>query len=179
MRHILALLLAAAVAAGCHGRRDAIDVYFPQRLGADGPPGQVVPVLEPVERERRSEMSPAWQALLELRQGPTPAERALGFEPALDVDERPLRVRIHGSTATVELTAAPDLYGTAAIVYALTSVEGVERVGLRVAGRACCLHRRDGRYDRFADRSRFGYWTGAPCELRTRADEARCRRDGR
>lgn len=175
---MLALLLAAAVA-GCHGGGDAIDVYFPQRIGADGPRGQVVPVLEPVERGRRHEMSPAWQALLELRHGPTPAERALGFEPALDVDERPLAVRVHGSTATVALAAAPDLYGTAAIVFALTSVEGIERVGLRVDGRACCLPRMDGGYDRFADRSRFGYWTGVPCELRTRPDEVRCRRDER
>ena len=179
MRSTLSLLAIGVFVAGWHGGRDAGDVYFPQRLGADGPHGQVVPVLGPVERERRPGMSAAWQALLELRQGPTPTERALGFEPALALDERPLTIDVRDAAAVVHLADAPDLYGTAAIVYALTSIDGIERVGLRVNGRACCLYRTDGRYDRFAGRSRFRYWTGVPCELRTRPDEVRCRHDDR
>lgn len=176
MRFFLALVLAAALA-GCHGDDSTVTVYLEQRLGADGPSGQVAPVLEPVERDRRPQMSAAWQALLELRQGPTPGERGRGFEPTLDVDARPLSLELEGSTAIVELAQPTSLYATAAVVYTLTELDGIDRVGLRVAGRACCLYRRDGGYDLYAGRSRFRYWSGEPCELRTDPTHVRCRRD--
>jgi Sporulation and spore germination len=176
VRIVLALVLAFVVA-GCHAGDTPVTVYFKQRLGGDGPHGQVVPVLEPVERDRRPHMNAAWQALLELRQGPTPGERALGFEPTLELDARPLSVSVRGSTAIVHLARPASFYAAAAIVYTLTEVDGIDRVGFRVDGRACCLPMRDGSSEPATDRSRYRYWTGEPCELRTRADQVRCRRD--
>jgi hypothetical protein len=175
---VKALLALALLAAGsaCHPADRTLTVYFPQRLGGAGPHGQVVPVLEPIERERRPQMSAAWQALLELRQGPTPAERIRGFEPTLDLGARPLSVTVRGETAVVELVEPARAYGAAAIVYTLTGLDGIERVGLRVGGRRCCLPRMDGTHAPWADRSRYHYWTGVPCELRTNPDEVRCRR---
>lgn len=178
MSTLLALpLLLPAVVAGCHRGDPTVTVYFEQRLGSAGPHGQVVPVLEPVERERRPQLAAAWQALLELRQGPTPDERVRGFEQTLELDVRPLSVTVLDSTAIVELARPARLYATAAMVYTLTEIDGIDRVGFRVDGRPCCLPLRDGRYEAWADRSRFRYWTGVPCDLRTNPDEVRCRHD--
>lgn len=168
------MLLAALVA--CRPADDGVTVYLAQRLGGDGPHGQVAPVLEPVGRERRPAMTAAWQVLLELRQGPTPAERARGFEPTLEPDARPRSVSVRGGTAIVELARPARFYAVAAIVYTLTELGGIDRVGFRVGGRPCCLPRTDGTHAPSADRSRFAYWTGVPCELRTNPDEPRCRR---
>ena len=176
MRAALAAVVLAVAVTGCHGGEETLSVYFPQRLGGDGPHGQISPVLEPVERLRRPHMSARWQALLELRQGPTPSERVRGFAPALEVAERPLDVRVEGGAAIVELAAEPDIYGAAAIVYTLTELRGVDRVGLRVNGRPCCFWLMNGRTEPFADRARYRFWTGEPCELRTDPTHARCRR---
>lgn len=174
---MLALVLSAAAVA-CHSGDDpTVRVYFQQRLGGDGPNGQVVPVLEPVERERRPHMSETWQALLELRQGPTPAERTRGFEPTLPLEARPLSVSVSGSTAIVKLEKPARFDAAAAMVYTLTELDGIERVGFRVDGRPCCLPLMDGADQPWTDRSRYRSWTGEPCELRTRPDQARCRRD--
>jgi Sporulation and spore germination len=170
-----ALLALTLLLTGCHAGDGALTVYFPQRLGAAGPQGQVAPVLEPLERDRRSEMGAAWQALLELRQGPTPDERARGHLPALELGERPLDVDRLGPAVVVELASPPDVLGAAAIVYTLTALPGIRSVGLRVAGRPCCFPRHDGRTDLFATRDRYRGWTGQPCELRTKRGSARCR----
>ena len=176
MRTVLALVL---VLAACRpgGADDTVTVYFQQRLGGDGPQGQVVPVLEPVERERRPQMGEAWQALLELRQGPTPEERGLGFEATLPLEARPLDVTIRGSTAIVELEEPARFSAAAAIVYTLTEIEGIERVGFRVDAEPCCLPLMDGTDEPWTDRARYRYWTGEPCEERTRPDQVRCRRE--
>jgi hypothetical protein len=63
------------------------------------------------------------------------------------------------------------------MVYTLTEIDGIDRVGFRVNGRRCCLPLRDGTHEASADRSRYRYWTGVPCELRTNPDEVRCRSD--
>jgi len=122
-------------------------------------------------------MSAASQALLELRQGPTPAERVRGFEPALELEERPLEVELARGAAVVELAAEPDVYGSAAIVYTLTELDSVDRVGLRVGGEPCCFWRHRGPPERFADRRRYRFWSGEPCELRTDPTHVRCRRE--
>ena len=172
-----AVVAATLLLAGCRAADDRISVYFPQRLGADGPYGQVTPVLEPVEREQRRQMAPAWQALLELRQGPSPAERVRGFAPALAVAERPLAVKLDGDTAVVELADPPSSYGAAAIVYTLTELPHITRVGLRVRGKPCCFWTMDRSVEPFSGRARYRFWTGEPCELRTDETHARCRRD--
>jgi hypothetical protein len=178
VRALALLLLLIPLAAACHSSDDErVAVFFRQRLGADGPNGQVVPVLEPVTRTSRAHMDPAWQALLELRQGPTPSERALGFEPTLDLESRPLSVRIERDLAIVELAAPTDIYGSAAIVYSLTELDGIERVRLVVDGKPCCFWRTDGGVFAFATRAQYRHWTGEPCELRTTDPHARCRRD--
>jgi Sporulation and spore germination len=172
-----ASVVVALLLSGCHSGEDRFTVYFPQRLGADGPQGQVVPVLEPVERDRRGRMHAAWQALLELRQGPAPNERACGHRPALGLGERPLRVALRGRGAVVEFTSPPDVLGAAAVVYTLKAVADVDRVGLRVDGRPCCFPRHTGGTDLFGTRDRYRGWTGEPCELRTDPASVRCRRD--
>jgi hypothetical protein len=172
-----ALLVVPLLLTGCHaGGDDKLHVYFPQRLGADGPHGQVVPVLEPVARERRAHMDAGWQALLELRQGPAPAERIRGYLPALELRERPLRLMLRGRDAVVEFASPPDALGAASVVYTLTGLDGIDRAGIRVAGRPCCLPRHDGGSDLFATRERYRGWTGEPCELRTDPTAVRCRR---
>ena len=133
-------------------------------------------MIEAVRRQRRAQMSPVWQALLELRQGPTHRERRLGFEPALPFAARPLSVDVGGATATVELARTTDLYGAAAIVYTLTAVDGIERVRIVVDGKQCCFPRMGGGSFDTAGRDHFRFWTGEPCELRTDPTHARCRR---
>ena len=178
MRALAILLLVIPVAAACRAADDErVAVFFRQRLGADGPNGQVVPVLEPVTRPRRAHMDPAWQALLELRQGPRPSERVLGFEPTLEVESRPLSVRVERDLAIVELAAPTDIYGAAAIVYSLTELDGIERVRLLVNRKPCCFWRMDGGVFPFATRAHYRHWTGEPCELRTTDTDVRCRRD--
>jgi hypothetical protein len=78
MRIVRALLL-AAVLAGCAGDDEWVTVYLEQRLGPEGPLGQIAPVLEPTERAPREGMGAAAQVLVQLRQGPTPDERARGM----------------------------------------------------------------------------------------------------
>lgn len=171
------LLLVPLLLTGCHaGTDERLNVYFPQRLGPDGPQGQVVPVLEPVARERRAHMDAAWQALLELRRGPAPAERVRGYLPALKPRDRPLRLTLRGRDAVVEFASPPDALGAASVVYTLTGLRGIERAGIRVAGRPCCFPRHDGGTDLFASRDRFRGWTGEPCELRDDPTVVHCRR---
>ena len=180
MRRLGLLLLAlAAVAAGCGGAEDdTVTIYLEQRLGPEGPPGQVRPVLMPVERERRRAMSAARAALLALREGPSPDERAHGFLDTFPAGTWPRAVVVRGGTATVELAGgtAPDLAGAAAAVYSLTGLPGVERVRLRFGGRACCVFRHDGSAVSVLTRGSFRGWPGVPCPLRV---ELHCRGERR
>jgi hypothetical protein len=48
-----ATLVLAVVFAGCAGGDREVTVYLEQRLGPDGPPGQIAPVLEPVDPVRQ------------------------------------------------------------------------------------------------------------------------------
>lgn len=164
---LLAFVLAAL--AGCGAGEDTVTLYLKQRLGPEGPPGQIAAVLEPVERERRAELPPAVQVLVQLRQGPSPDERAHGFEPTISSATRFTRFRIRRGAALVDVAGEPlDLYGLAAVVYSLTELEGVERV------RVCCGRRLDGTRVFVHTRRAFTGWQGEPCALRA---ENRCLRD--
>ena len=173
MRCIVPLLLVLALA-GCGGGSASLTIYLPQRLGPEGPTGQRVPVLMPVERERRATMSAARQAVFGVMGGPGPAERASGYLDAIGLSTRLLAVRVSGDMATVELAGAePGYLGAAAIVYSVTEQPGVERVLLLLGGRPCCIHTRRGTpWPGALGRSTFRGWTGEPCPLRT---ENRCR----
>jgi hypothetical protein len=165
-----AIVLLSVVLAACTGESDEVKLYLKQRLGPDGPPGQIAPVLEPVERPPRRAMSAVEQVLVQIRQGPTPEERAHGFEPTIDPRTRFTGVTVRDRTVTVEVAGKPlDYYGVAAVVLSLTELPDVERV------RVCCLYRHDGSRVLLHRRDDFtGGWQGTPCELR---DENHCLRD--
>jgi hypothetical protein len=169
-------LLALLVLAGCGGGEETVTIYLEQRLGPDGPPGQIAPVLMPVERERREDMSAAYQAMLAIRQGPGPGEWGDGFRDTIRPETRLRAVRILRGTATVELLGRePDSYGTAAIVFSLTELPGVEAVRLRLDGRPCCAYLLSGGVDpRPLTRASYRGWPGYPCPLRTWPDAPRC-----
>jgi sporulation and spore germination protein len=170
----LALVLIAL--AGCGGDDDTLTVYLKQRLGPEGPHSQIAPVLMPVERERRGGVPEQHQAVLEVRVGPSPDERAHGFLDTVEPETRLRSVVIEGDTATVELLGRePDFYGAAAIVYSLTALPGVEQVALRLGGEPCCKYRHDGTVVALISRRSYAGWQGEPCDERDEPDAVRCR----
>lgn len=169
----LLALLALLFATGCGGDDERVTIYLAQRLGPEGPSSQIVPVLMPVERQRRPGMSAAWQAVLELRVGPAPDERAHGFLDTLHPSTRLRELRIERGVATVQLAGVePDFRSSAAIVYSLTELPDIERVKLRLGGRRCCIYGHDGSAIDVLSRAGLSGWTGHPCHLRS---ENRCR----
>lgn len=177
MRLLRVLAIGAlALVAGCGGGDDeTVTVFLKQRLGPDGPHSQIAPVLMPVEREPRDGIPAAHQAVLEVRVGPSPDERAHGFLDTIEAETRLRSVTIKGTTATVELLGRePDFYGAAAIVYSLTALAGVERVALRLEGKPCCKYRHDGTVVTVVSRRSYAGWQGEPCAERDE-DAAPCR----
>ena len=175
---LLGTVLLGALAGCGGGDDDSLTVYLRARLGPEGPHGQIAPVLTPVERDRRTGMSEAWQAVLAVRTGPSPDERARGFLDTIDPRTRLRNVRLRDRVATVDLVGRePDLYASAAIVYSLTELDGVDRVRLRLSGRACCFRHHDGRPVSETTRGSLRGWQGQPCALRV-GDDAPCARDG-
>jgi len=170
----LALVPLVSLLAACGGGGDALTIYLPQRLGPQGPTGQRVPVLMPVERERRATMSRVHQAVLEVMAGPAPAERTRGFLDTMELSTRLLGVSVAGNVATVDLAGAePNYLGSAAIIYSVTERTGVERVRLLLDGRRCCVYtHRATAWPGALERRTFRGWTGEPCRLR---NENRCR----
>jgi Sporulation and spore germination len=164
------LFVISLALAGCGGAESDVTLYLKQRLGPDGPRGQIAPVLEPVRRPARAELSAVQQILVQLRQGPTPTERARGYESTIDARTRFRNVEVRNGTVRVAVDGRPlDYYGVAAVVISLTEVAGVERV------RLCCVHRHDGSRMFIHTRNSFaGGWQGTPCALR---EEHRCLRD--
>jgi Sporulation and spore germination len=177
MRLLCGLVVGALVlAAGCGGDEETLTVYLKQRLGPEGPHSQIAPVLMPVERERRGGIPEQHQAVLEVRVGPSPDERAHGFLDTVEPETRLRSVVIEGDTATVELLGRePDFYGAAAIVYSLTAVPGVEQVALRLGGEPCCKYRHDGTVVAVISRRSYAGWQGEPCDERDESDAVRCR----
>jgi hypothetical protein len=173
------LFLALILLAGCGGGgggEETLTVYLKQKLGPEGPHSQIAPVLMPVEREPRKGTPRAHQAVLELRVGPSPDERAQGFLDTVESQTRLRSVAISGGTATVELAGRePDSYAAGAIVYSLTELEGVERISLRLDGHACCVYRHDGTAVPLLTRRTYAGWQGEPCGERHRPDAVRCR----
>jgi hypothetical protein len=164
-----ATLVLAVVFAGCAGGDREVTVYLEQRLGPDGPPGQIAPLLEPVEREPRGGMAAADQVLIQLRQGPTPSERAHGMRALVAPTTRLRLDRVERGTAYVQVLGQPLApMGVASVVFSLTELPGVERV------RVCCLHHRDGTRIFVHTRASFRGWQGEPCPERS---ENRCLRD--
>jgi hypothetical protein len=181
---VAALAAIATVAAGACDkvsleREGALTIYLPQHLGPEAPHGQRVPVLMPVERERRETMSAARQAVLELMIGPAPDERAHGFEETIPRSTRLLDVRIEDGVATVELAGEePDFLGSAAIVYSVTDVPGVRAARLLLDGEPCCFYTHAGTPVQWLQTRRaFRGWSGEPCPLRKYAHAVRCRSD--
>jgi hypothetical protein len=171
----LPLVLISLVGCG-GGDHETLTVYLKQRLGPEGPHSQIAPVLMPVNREPREGVSAEHQAVLEVRVGPSPDERAHGFLETLEPETRLGSVAIKGGTATVELLGSePDFYGAAAIVYTLTALSGVERVALRLNGEPCCAYRHDGTAIHFLSRRDYAGWQGEPCGERDRPGAVRCR----
>jgi hypothetical protein len=174
---LAAALATVAGLAGCAGGdEERVSLYLPQRLGPDGPPGQIARVLMPVDREPRPATAPARQAVLDLRVGPSPEERAHGFTAALDPKTRIRDVRVASGVATVELAGRePDIGGTGSIVYSLTELPGVHVVRIRLDGRPCCAYTHAGHAIVRQTRRLYYGWSGEPCAFRTRRDALRCR----
>jgi spore germination protein GerM len=121
-------------------------------------------------------MGAARQAVLELLVGPSPDERARGFQDTIPVATRLLGVDLEGESSVVRLAGAePDFYGAAAIVYSVTELAGVRRVGLRLDGKPCCVRSHAGTPIRWLSRDTFRYWQGEPCQFRTSGTHRRCR----
>jgi hypothetical protein len=178
MRRVAPLLLLLALAlTGCGGGSGRLTIYLPERLGPDGPAGQRVPVLMPVERDRRDTVSAARQAVLEVMGGPAPAERRRGFLDAIGLSTRVVGVRVADDLATVELAGRePNYLGSAAIVYSVTEQTGVQRVRLLLQGKPCCVYTHRAKpWPGTLDRRTFRGWTGEPCALRAYADAVDCR----
>jgi Sporulation and spore germination len=171
------VLVPGLLVAGCGGGRDDVTIYLRARLGPDGPHGQRAAILTPVERARRPAMSSARQAVLELLVGPSPDERARGFQETIPIATRLQGVRIDGGRAVVDLAGAePDFYGAAAIVYSVTEAAStVTRVELRLDGKPCCVYSHSGAPVRSLTRGTFRYWQGEPCALRDSPTHRRCR----
>ncbi len=168
MRGIVVVVV-AAVLTGCSGEGSEVTVYLEQRLGPDGPPGQIGPVLEPAARPPRNGMGAAAQALVQLRQGPTPDERARGMSAPVEPATRLRLDRVENGVAFVEVEGEPlDSMGVAAIVFSLTELPEVDRV------RVCCGHRHDGSRIFVHTRASYRGWQGEPCAERR---ENRCLRD--
>ena len=161
--------------AGCGGE-DELTIYLPQRLGPDGPPGQISRVLMPVERDVRAPIPSARQAVLELRLGPSPDERARGFADVLEPTTRLLDVSLRGVTATVDLAGSePTTAGAAAIVYSVTEATAARIVRLRLDGRPCCAYDRRSHPIPRLTRNDYRGWSGEPCGERTWDGAVRCR----
>jgi hypothetical protein len=178
MRFALALALGVlSLVAGCGGEEEeTFTIYLKQRLGPEGPPGQVAPVLMPVERRTRPGIPLARQIVLELTVGPTPDERAQGFLDTLAPEVRFGSVTVRDGTALIEVSRRePDFYGTAAVVYSLTELGAIDRVELRLDGRPCCKYRHDRTVVASIHRSSYRGWQGEPCAERDRRDAVRCR----
>jgi Sporulation and spore germination len=180
MRRVALGLVATLVGlmAGCGGggEDERLTLYFKQRLGANGPPGQLAPVLMPVERKPRPGEKPGRQIVLDLSEGPTPGERTRGYLDTILPGVRFGSVTIRDGTAVVELARRePDFYGTAAIVYSLTELPDVDRVALLLDDRPCCLYRHDATVVTSISRHTFQGWQGEPCAERDREDAVRCR----
>jgi hypothetical protein len=173
----LALILVAL--AGCGGGDDeTLTVYLKQRLGPEGPHSQIAPVLMPVERERREGIPAEHQAVLEIRVGPSPDERAHGFLDTLEPETRLRAVKVAGGTAIVQLTGSEpaDFYAHGAIVFSLTALSGIERVTLQLDGKPCCVYGHDGKVrSEPLTRREYDYWQGEPCGERDQPDAVRCR----
>lgn len=168
MRTLAAALL-SVVLAGCGADDVQVTVYLEGRLGPEGPPGQIAPLLEPVGRDPREGLGDAEQALIQLRQGPTPGERARGLRSPVSPATRLRLDRTGRGTAFVRVSGQPlDVRGVAAVVFSLTELAGIERV------RVCCLRRHDGTRVFVHTRASFRGWPGEPCALRR---ENRCLRD--
>jgi hypothetical protein len=174
LRRIVAL--AALLTLAACGGEDTATIYLVQRLGPDGPPGQIAPVLMPVERSLRTGISTPRQVALLVRQGPAPGEWGQGFVVTIDPRTRVRSVSVVDSTATVELAGRePDYYGSAALVYSLTSLSGVETVRLRLDGQPCCVYAHSGRPVEALTAKSFAAWQGEPCALRSGVDAVSCR----
>ena len=164
--------------AGCRGSETAA-VYLAQRLGPQGPPGQIAAVLAPVERTLRGDFAAYREVALLVRQGPMPPEWGLGFVVTIEPATRVMAVRRAGSTVTVELAGRePDYYGSAALVYSLTALPGVSRVRLRLEGRPCCVYGHGGAALLALTRETFQGWQGEPCAERTEPHAVHCRATG-
>ncbi len=177
MRLLCGLVVCALVlVAGCGGDDETLTIYLKQRLGPEGPHSQIAPVLMPVERERRRGIPEQHQAVLEVRVGPSPDERAHGFLDTVEPETRLRSVAIDGDTARVELLGRePDFYGAAAIVYSLSALPGVEQVALRLMGEPCCKYRHDGTVVALISRRSYTGWQGEPCDERDGPDAVACR----
>jgi spore germination protein GerM len=176
MRIALLLVIAFLVVSCGGGHDDTITVYLKAHLGPEGPSGQIAPVLTPVERHRREAMSAAWQSILDIRVGPSPDERAHGFLDTIAPQTRLRHLAVVGGTATVDLAGRePDFYGSAAMVYTLTELPGIDRVRLRLDGHPCCFYGHDRRPIATTTRDALNGWQGQPCALRG-GDDVRCRK---
>jgi spore germination protein GerM len=160
---LFAILVVPSIAA-CGGQRVGTTLYFLRASPR--------PVLEPVER--KPELPSANEVLAALAQGPTQAEGQDGLRPVIQI-LAPLTAKVRGRTAVVRYSG-PELTqtATAAIVFSLTELEGIEQVSLQRNGHACCIYDLAGKIIDPLTRHLFRGWSREPCRARKYANAVAC-----
>jgi hypothetical protein len=161
---------AAAVAslhlAACGGEPAGSTLYFVQESPR--------PVLAPVTRG--SAAPTPTSVVAALVDGPSPAERSQGLQPVIHARVDALTVVVRGRAAVVDYSGAElGLTAAASLVFSLTELPGIERVSIRLDGRACCIYDHAGRVIDAVNRELFRGWSMEPCALRTYPDAVSCR----
>ena len=140
-------------------------LYFPH--GASG-------VLEPVTRDPGA--ATPRSVVAGLLQGPSASERRTGLRPAIHTRFRAFDVSVHDGTAVVDYSGGElGLSASAALVFSLTELRGIERVSLRRGGHPCCVYDHDGQAIDVLTRFLYRGWSREPCALRTYPDAVPCR----
>jgi hypothetical protein len=157
--------VAVPAIAACGGQRGETTLYF---LRANPRP-----VLEPVER--KPELPIARNVLAALAHGPTQAERRDGLRPVIHVPAQSFTVELRGRNAVVSYSGPElTLTATAAVVFSLTELDGIDQVSLHRNGLACCAYDHAGKVIDPLTRRLFRGWSRAPCQARTYANAVPC-----
>ena len=172
----IVVLAAVLILAACGGGEKTQRSTSVSGLVPTGHPVRSLPFSRPSSAPFAAGIATPYQVAQLVRQGPAPGEWGQGFVETIDPQTRIRSVSVTGSAATVELAGGdPDFYGSAALVYSLTSLPEIDTVRFRLDGRACCVYAHSGQPIESLTAKSFDYWQGEPCAMRVQADAVMCR----